>query len=96
MLSYSCQQGQTLLDVCLNTYGSLDFLEKLITDNGFENANQLPTSGQIVSWDETLISDFSVYRTNTAFSVVYSTAERDAVSEQENKEFSNEFSIEFN
>ncbi len=33
MLAYSSLEGQTLYDVCLMTYGSLDYLEKLLKDN---------------------------------------------------------------
>lgn len=52
---YSAVTGQSLYDVCLNTYGTLDLLLKLIMDNNIENINVYPYSGQSFSYDPSLI-----------------------------------------
>jgi hypothetical protein len=76
MQNYMTVEGQSLYDVCLNTYGSLDFLLKLLQDNGIPDINQYPHSGQIFSFDPALIVDEGVFRqlivTNTRYATAYS------------------------
>jgi hypothetical protein len=55
--NYDAVEGQSLLDVCLNTYGSLDLLLKLIMDNGVEGIADDPTTGDNYSFDSDLISE---------------------------------------
>ena len=45
--------NSTIFDVCLNTYGTLDFLGKLIQDNP-ETATMYPTLGSVLLWDDSL------------------------------------------
>jgi hypothetical protein len=73
MLQYKCVEGQSLEDVCLQTYGSLDFILKLIKDNGFNNINNIPYSGQIITWDELLTVDQLVNQTATNGGITYAT-----------------------
>ena len=75
MLQYKAINGQSLLDICLNTYGSLDFLTKLIQDNGIENANYTPFSGQSFVWDELLTVDQSVNQQSQNSGIIYATKE---------------------
>ncbi|OPZ92402.1 MAG: hypothetical protein BWY74_01597 [Firmicutes bacterium ADurb.Bin419] len=66
--------GSTLFDVCLNTYGSLDFFYKLLIDNNIPNANYTPKTGQAFNYDETLIVDEQTNRTTTLSGIKYATA----------------------
>ena len=45
----------TIYDVCLNTYGNLDLLVKLMVDNSHNGVNEYPTAGQIYKYDDTLV-----------------------------------------
>ena len=73
MQIFNAVSGQSLLDICLNTYGSLDFLYKLIQDNGVLNANTAILSGQLFTWDDSLVINQQVNRAYAASGVVYST-----------------------
>lgn len=49
--------NSTIYDVCLNTYGTLDLLVKLMNDNDFEGVDTLPTNGQVFLYDDTLVKN---------------------------------------
>lgn len=69
MQQFSAASNSTIYDVCLNTYGSLDFLVKLMLDNNYINVNTYPTSGQVFIFDETLIANQAVQNVN----IIYAT-----------------------
>jgi hypothetical protein len=48
--------GQSILDVALNTYGTLDKVVKLASDNGVTNLLTYPTTRQAFVYDETQAS----------------------------------------
>lgn len=73
MLSYKTVQGQSIWDVCLNTYGSFDFLSKLLYDNNIESIDVDPFSGQVFIWDETLTVDQVVNQLSRNSNVIYAT-----------------------
>ena len=54
MQEFIAISNSTIYDVCLNTYGSLDFLVKLMTDNHFGSIDNYPINGQVFYYDETL------------------------------------------
>lgn len=56
MTIFTAVSNSTIYDVCLNTYGSLNMLVKLMADNGHDGVNTYPTSGQQFQYDETLVS----------------------------------------
>lgn len=70
---YSARNGQSIYDVCLNTYGSYDYLIKLLQDNSFPNLNTYPYTGQQFLYDDALVKDDSVFLTTTINNVLYST-----------------------
>ena len=74
MSTFYAVDGSTLFDVCLNTYGSLDFFYKLLVDNNIPNANYTPKTGQPFNYDETLIVDEQTNRTITLSGIKYTTA----------------------
>lgn len=51
--------NSTIYDVCLNTYGTLDLLVKLMDDNDFEGVDTLPTNGQVFEYDDTLVKNIN-------------------------------------
>lgn len=59
MQQFNAISNSTIYDVCLNTYGTLDYLVKLMTDNNFGGVNNYPTNGQQFLFDETLVVDKS-------------------------------------
>jgi len=56
MLLYKAVSDQSIYDICLMTYGSFDYLSKLVFDN-MENIDSTILVGQEFSWDETLATD---------------------------------------
>ena len=73
MTSYYAIEGQSLWDVCLNTYGSFDFIIKLLQDNEVDNVNVSPISGQLFIWDETLTVDQAVNQISSNSGIIYAT-----------------------
>jgi hypothetical protein len=55
--TYNAVAGQSIYDVCLNTYGSLDFLFKLVKDSGHGSVDNEPFTGQQFTIDTDLIVD---------------------------------------
>lgn len=60
----------TIYDVCLNTYGSLDFLTKLMTDNNFVSVNNYPANGQKFMFDETLVANQAIQKLNIKYATI--------------------------
>jgi len=74
MLIFKAVSGQSLADVCMNTYGSMDYFVKLLQDNNITNANQLPYTGQQFKWDETLVKDGLVQISTANGNIKYATS----------------------
>jgi len=73
MLLYSALEGQSIFDICLQTYGSLDFLVKLLQDNNIASISIAPVSGQVFNWDETLTVDQVVNQISQNSNIIYAT-----------------------
>jgi len=52
---FTAVSNSTIYDVCLNTYGSLNYLGKLMDDNDHPGADVYPTSGQVFEYDANLV-----------------------------------------
>ena len=65
MLQTKSVYGQSIFDICLQTYGSFDYLRKLLDDNGIENIDQVPASGQVFNWDETISTNANQISSNS-------------------------------
>lgn len=74
MRTYNAIAGQSIYDVCLQTYGSLDFLYKLMQDNGVNGLNEDVLSRQIFVWDDSLVVNQQVNAAFAATSRRYATA----------------------
>lgn len=58
---YSAVNGQSIFDVCLNTYGTLDRLIKQLVDSGAgQGVNDIPASGQVYLYDDELVEAAAV------------------------------------
>lgn len=73
MQTYNAIAGQSLYDVCLQTYGSLNYLFKLMQDNGITGLNETVSSRQPFVWDDTLVVDQLVNAAFAATNTRYST-----------------------
>lgn len=70
MQIFTAISNSTLYDVCLNCYGTLDYLTKLIIDNGILNINQYPYNGQQFSFDESLVANQSIQNLNIKYATI--------------------------
>ena len=64
MQIFNSIDGQSVLDVCLNTYGSLDYVGKMMSDNGVELSTDM--AGRAARFDDTLIADQVITKTAKA------------------------------
>jgi hypothetical protein len=59
MKEFIAISNSTIYDVCLNTYGTLDYLIKLLVDNNITDINTNPINNQIFLYDDTLVNKIS-------------------------------------
>lgn len=92
---YKAYHGQSIYDVCLQTYGDLKYLfTKLIPDNGFISLNMTDLGGRSFIFDTDFIKDNSVYNRNTNENIIYVTGFK--VDQTGDNSFDNSFDISFN
>lgn len=72
MLEYKCSEGQSTSDVCMNTYGSMDFYVKMLNDNAIEPST-IVTSSTIIKWDETLVIDQTTQQLTAKNKIIFAT-----------------------
>lgn len=73
MRTYKALAGQSIYDVCLQTYGKLDYLYRLMQDNGIMGLDADVYSGQPFVWDENLVLDQQLNAAFAASGVNYAT-----------------------
>lgn len=102
-LRYKAIEGQSLFDIVLNTYGAIEYIYKLIKDNGIENINYIVKSGDEFLYDGDLITDTTIFTTTTLSWVRYATAYIPPITEGEvapdfnfdfNEDFGNDYDSE--
>ena len=64
MKEFIAISNSTIYDVCLNTYGALDYLIKLLVDNNITDINTNPINGQKFLYDDTLVNKISNVNNN--------------------------------
>jgi len=74
----------TIWDVVNNTYGSVDYIVKLMQDNGFQNVNAYPDNGQVFLYDDTLVVNQNSKQTSVA-PLKYATRERTTTNDENMK-----------
>lgn len=68
------QPGQSLEDVCLNTYGSLDYFIKLCLDNNISTPDSdAEVAGKLFNYDDTLVINNFINVPSDGIPVIYST-----------------------
>jgi len=72
MTPYTIRQGQTIYDVCLNTYQSLNYLFKLLVDNSITISSIL-TPGKTLLFDKSFINNNSLFNATTNNNIFYTT-----------------------
>lgn len=73
--NYKAVNGQSIYDVCLNTYGTLDRLVKQLVDSGAgQGVNSIPASGQVYVYDDDLVVDLAVSQAYLLTAIRYATA----------------------
>ena len=71
-IQFNCVNGSSFSDVCLNTYGSMDYYVKLLNDNNLE-PDDVPFSGQAIMWDNSLVTDEGIQQQTIANNIIYAT-----------------------
>lgn len=71
--------GQSMYDLCLMAYGTLDLMVKFCTDNGINDLNYVPILPQTFLYDPALVTD----QKTTAY--VYATAIEGAAAVKDKK-----------
>ncbi len=84
----------TIWDVVNNTYGSVDFIVKLMEDNGFPNVNTYPENGQIFLYDDSLVVNQNTQQT-AAGTVKYATRERTTTNDENMKYYEQNFEDQY-
>jgi hypothetical protein len=66
--------GQSIFDVCLQTYGIMRHLYKLIQDNGLSSAQEQIIQGRQFIFDLSLVNDISLLNYNESGNIFYITS----------------------
>ena len=74
MSTFTGISGQSLFDVCLNCYGGLDNMVKLMVDSGVENLDEPVKTGKQFTYDPELIVNQQVSQITTQTGVIFATA----------------------
>ena len=62
--TYTAKSGQSIFDICLQVYGTLDLIMKLIQDNNIASLNSSGFTGFVFNYDASLIVDNSIVTAN--------------------------------
>lgn len=71
--NYNASKGQSIYDVTLNAYGTLDNIVKLLQDSGDQGVDDVPASNQLYFFDDSLVKDQSVNQAYTLSGIKYAT-----------------------
>jgi hypothetical protein len=92
--SFSAVNGQSLFDVCLNTYGTTDLLYKLLQDNNISDLDYTPVSGQVFTYDDSLIIDQGIQNFFNQTGVIYAT-DINIINNGTQGDFNSDFNFDF-
>lgn len=71
--NYNASKGQSIYDVTLNAYGTLDNIVKLLQDSGDQGVDDVPASNQLYFFDDSLVKDQAVNQAYTLSGIKYAT-----------------------
>jgi hypothetical protein len=69
MKQFVAVANSTIYDVCLNTYGTLNLLAKLMDDSNHQGVNTNPIVGQVFLYDENLVNVQTYQNLNQNYTV---------------------------
>ncbi len=69
------QEGQSVYDLCLMTYGDISQIYQLLQDSGINSINETDLSQQLFTYDTSLISDNTFYNYLSAEGIIINTGE---------------------
>ena len=72
MQRFNCASGSSFSDVCMNTYGSMDYYVKGLNNNGI-SPNDVPESGQAFMWDASVVNDQTLQHVTNTNNIIYAT-----------------------
>ncbi len=91
---FNAVSGQSLLDVCLNTYGTTDLLYKLLLENAISSLDYTPVTGQQFLYDDNLLIDQGINLYLSPTNTYYAT-DINTTSHATKGDFSNDFNSDF-
>jgi len=73
--TYIGKPGQSIYDVCLMVYGSVDYLVKLCDDNSIVSIDNVDATGKVFLFDSSVIGATVNYSgaINTIYATLYNT-----------------------
>lgn len=75
MTNFTAIGGSTIFDVCLNTYGDLNNLAKLMRDSNHAGVVTYPTAGQVFVFDETKVNALTGQNLKQTYSYIGGTSQ---------------------
>ena len=69
---YKAINGQSIYDICLMTYGTFDYLFKLVSEN-LTSIEDVIVSGKIFTWDTTLSINPNTNQTLSNNNIIFAT-----------------------
>lgn len=75
MKTFIAVEGSTIYDVCLNTYGTLNRLVKLMDDNNYPGVDTYPYVGQVFLYDENLVNVQTNQNLNQNYTIAAGSAQ---------------------
>ena len=72
MKEYRCTEGQSLTDVCLNTYGTMNQYVRMLNDNGL-TPNDVPNASTVILWDETAVENQTTLSLVNGNKIIFAT-----------------------
>ena len=92
--NFNAVSGQSLLDVCLNTYGTTDLLYKLLQENAIASLDYTPFTGQQFLYDDNLVIDQGANQYISQANTYYAT-DINTTSHATQGDFSSDFNSDF-
>lgn len=94
---YQVKQGQTIYDICMQVYLTLDRLNKLIDDNNLADIFTQPDKlmNLYLTYDSTLTANSSIFNSHKNSSLTYATSNANIFVTLEGASFNDDFSNDF-
>lgn len=77
--SYTSKEGQSLYDICLTVYGSIDSIYKLIQDSNIDSTNEGDLRNKVFTYSVKLQSDSLLVNHINKSAIVFSTLDTSSI-----------------